>query len=109
MARDKKEEDTVKKEVAERIRIARAKSGLKQEMVANQLGIVPATYSNYETAKSNPSVPMLYKIANLFNVDVRELIPTNRNPHLLHEPDPKQIDEIWSAINELKQNIASDQ
>ncbi|MDR1682050.1 MAG: helix-turn-helix transcriptional regulator [Candidatus Symbiothrix sp.] len=56
------------------IRKTREKRGFSQEYVANQLGINQSTYGKIERDASNISVDRLYKIAEVLESDVVNLL-----------------------------------
>lgn len=51
-----------------------AESGLTQQNVADDLGISPQAVNNYVHEKREPSIEMLIKLADYFNVSVDYLI-----------------------------------
>ena len=60
---------------------ARKKAGLSQAVVADKLGIKPASVSQWETGKTAPNTDKLLEIAALYGCTVEELLrpetPTN--------------------------------
>lgn len=46
----------------------RIEKNYSQREIAHELGIIQTTYGNYETGKTQPTIEMLIKIANYFNV-----------------------------------------
>lgn len=58
----------------ETLRQLRKARGLKQVAVAAELDIEQSTYSGYETGKRNPNPEMLYKLANLYGVNIDTLM-----------------------------------
>ena len=65
--------------LADTLRNLRAASGLSQEEVARRAGISTYTYQKFEKGESKPGTPMnprmgtLFSLAEVFDVDVREL------------------------------------
>ncbi len=57
-----------------KLREARRARSIKQQQVADYLGIERSTYSYYETGKSLPPIPALYKLSKLFDISADELI-----------------------------------
>jgi len=47
--------------------------GLKQEWVADQIGVTQATISNWCTGRKKPRKPSLMALANLLNVEIEDL------------------------------------
>ena len=58
----------------ERIRELREDHDLKQENLANVLGIRQTTYSKYELGKINIPIDMLIKIADYYHVSLDYLV-----------------------------------
>ncbi len=52
----------------------RRKKGLTQQEVADKLNLNRSTYTKYETSVSEPSLEILLKIANIFDVEPSELL-----------------------------------
>ena len=59
---------------SERLKETRKKAGLTQEDVAKQLGITRPAYTQYETDKTQPSLEIAAKIADIFKVSLDYLI-----------------------------------
>ena len=60
--------------IGKRIKIARLKTDLTQEIMAEKIGVTPQHVSNIETGNSSVSLTTLIAIANLLKVSVDELI-----------------------------------
>jgi len=56
------------------LRELRKTKGLTQEQVAEKLGISSRTISRWETGVYMPDISMLVDIAEMYDVDVREII-----------------------------------
>lgn len=56
----------------------RKRSGLTQEQVAERLGISSRTISRWETGAYMPDISLLVDIAEMYDVDVREIIDGER-------------------------------
>lgn len=52
--------------------------GISQTELANKLGKTFNMVNLYATNKVQPPVPVLYQIANILDVDVRELLVSNK-------------------------------
>lgn len=55
----------------------RKKSGLTQQQVADILNLNRSTYTKYETSVSEPSLEILLKIADIFQVQPNQLLDTD--------------------------------
>lgn len=62
------------KALGKRIKIARLKTELTQEIMAEKIGVTPQHVSNIETGNSSVSLTTLIAIANLLKVSVDELL-----------------------------------
>lgn len=68
---------------------ARAKAGMSQAVVAEELGIAPAAVSQWETGKTSPRTTMLLKIAKLYGCTTDELLASDEGgEHSEHATDP---------------------
>ena len=71
---------------ANRLRSLRDERGLSQESVAHEAGISTYTYQKFEKGESKPGTPMnprlytLLALADVFEMDVRELLTFDGNP-----------------------------
>ena len=72
--------------LANRLRSLRDERGLSQESVAHETGISTYTYQKFEKGESKPGTPMnprlytLLALADVFEMDVRELLTFDGNP-----------------------------
>lgn len=60
--------------LASRIKEKRMKAQMTQEFVAESLGVSRQAVSKWETGASDPSTRNLIELANLFEIDVKELL-----------------------------------
>ncbi|MCC0684330.1 helix-turn-helix domain-containing protein [Clostridioides sp. ZZV14-6345] len=80
------------KSLGKRIKIARIKKGVTQEVVAEKIDITPSHMSNIETAKTKVSLPVLINIANVLSVTIDELLCDNvLNSKIIFEGEAKEI------------------
>lgn len=68
-------------EISSRIREMREISEYSVEFMAKELGISTQVYENYEKSGENIPISALYHMANLFKVDMSEII-TGRTPRI---------------------------
>lgn len=64
--------------IQEKIRLLRHQQNLTQEQLAEKLDITPQAYSKIEQGKTKLNIDRIQQIANVFNVDITDLI-TNDN------------------------------
>lgn len=80
--------DFDKSNFAKRIKELRLAKNLTQEELSAKIGIEPSNYSNFETAKTTPSVQTLFKIIQSLEVSFDEVF------ELEHLKDEEILDEI---------------
>ena len=59
---------------ANNIKAKRKKLGLTQQLISDLLNIKRSTYAYYETGKTTPSIETMYKLAEVFECDIEDLI-----------------------------------
>ena len=69
------------KQIAERIKEIREISGISAETLASRLGLAKDVYINYESGETDIPVGIIFKIAELFNVELSVLLGGD-NPKL---------------------------
>ena len=69
------------KQIAERIKEIREISGISAETLAGKLGIKSDLYINYESGKTDIPVGIIFKIAELFNIELSVMLGGD-NPKL---------------------------
>ena len=65
---------------AVRLRDLRNSKGLTMLQLADAIGTTKATISNFENAQRNPSLEMLIKLADYFNVSIDFLVGRTNDP-----------------------------
>ena len=94
------------KAIGKRIKIARIRTNLTQETVAERIGVTPQHISNIETGNSRVSLTALVAIANLMGVSVDELLC---EPVLKSKPVfIKEMSELFSDCNEYEIRVLAD-
>lgn len=71
---------SVRKTVAENIRILRTERGLSQEELASALFVTRQTVSNYETGRSEPDLDTLQRICAVLGVELSDLMHESPAP-----------------------------
>ncbi|MDO4747992.1 MAG: helix-turn-helix transcriptional regulator [Eubacteriales bacterium] len=62
--------------IAERLRTYRVNCGLTQSQVANAIGMERTGYGGYETGRAQPSLETIVKLAQIFRVDPKDILPS---------------------------------
>lgn len=68
------EENTMIKDLPQKLKTLRTKYGYSQKQVADKVGVSPSIISGYETGERTPSTEILLSLSNLFNCSVDFLL-----------------------------------
>ena len=71
--------NNVNSNLADNVRRLRAARGLSQQQLSDLSGIPRPTWASLETGGANPTLSVLNKAANAFNVSIEELIGPPRS------------------------------
>lgn len=94
------------KSIGKRIKIARIRTNMTQESVADKIGVTPQHVSNIETGNTSVSLTTLVAIANLLNVSVDELLcDTVLKSKAVFI---KEADDIFKDCNEYEVRVLVD-
>lgn len=63
------------KQLADQIRALRQARGITQEELSARSGVSPTYIAHVETYRRGLSLPVLYRLAKVFSIPVRELFP----------------------------------
>ena len=90
-------------EIGENIEAIRKEKGIKQEVLAKQLGVSQGTYSGYLTQTADIKYGKILAIANILNVSVVDIItyPQKYVPESNTCLKCKEKDEIIKNLNEF--------
>lgn len=89
----------------EKIRFIREKQNLTQEQMANELGLSTNGYANLERGETRLSVDRLEQIANIFGVDVTELMTSNESNTIMvyHSTSTSNLNIFSNASESMLQ------
>lgn len=71
-----------------RLKVFRAMHDLTQEALANQLRVTRQTVISIENGKYDPSLPLAFRIAKLFNVKIEDVFMCESGPGEFHGYPP---------------------
>ena len=71
-----------------RLKVFRAMHDLTQEALADQLRVTRQTVISIENGKYDPSLPLAFRIANLFNVEIEDIFLCEGEPGAFHGHPP---------------------
>lgn len=81
-------------DISSKIKLLRVSKGLTQKELASLLGVKTSAVSKYETSAIFPSLPVLKKICEIFNISSDELLGiSNKNYY--------DLDELLSSLVDL--------
>ena len=95
-------------ELHEKIRLMRELNHWTQEELAEKLNISPSGYAKIERGENSVNVERLEQIANVFNIDVWQLMKPDDKTYVLQiiNKDNHNISESSSAIFSVNSNTA---
>lgn len=79
--------------------------GYKQKQVAEAMGVVRATYANYECGRRSPDIDGLVKLAKFYRISLNELVGCNTSDSndLVLKPRDRQMIEFFHKLSDIKQ------
>ena len=87
-----------------KLRRCRKNCNLSQQQVADTLGINRTTYTYYESGRFEPSLTTISKLAQIFCVDVSQLLPSEAPESPLSDTTQEIINPIYSLTKD-EQNL----
>ncbi|MFA5399801.1 MAG: helix-turn-helix transcriptional regulator [Dehalococcoidia bacterium] len=72
-----------------RLKVFRAMHDLTQEALADRLRVTRQTVISIENGKYDPSLPLAFRIANLFNVKIEDVFFYEGGPGEFHGYPPR--------------------
>lgn len=85
------------------LRELRKSAGFTQEQAAEKLGISSRTISRWETGAYMPDISMLVDIAELYDVDIREIIDGERKEENMNR-EVKEVAEKMADYSTMEKN-----
>ena len=73
------------------VRTLRMKKGIQQKELALEIGVAPATVSDWEHGRKNPSGERLRKLSEFFGVDTLVVLGEVPDPSTLFVPEDPEI------------------
>jgi transcriptional regulator with XRE-family HTH domain len=94
---------TIEEMLGERLRRSREAKELRNRQVCDHLEMSPAHLSDMESGKSNPSVELLARLADLYGVSADYLLGFTEDPRPYDrgEPLPYLAEKITAALRKL--------
>ena len=96
-------------DLGRKFKFYRVKTGLTQKEAAELIGIKDYQLGNYETNRSEPSIPILKKMSKIYQVSIDKMVGNNWKDKTL-EPIVDadgyvDIDELSRRLNEMAEEL----
>lgn len=83
----------------------RKEKGLTQEQLADQLGVARRTVSRWETGNNMPDLDILVELADLYSVDLREILSGERKNEQMNEELKETVLHVADYTSEEKARL----
>lgn len=96
------DENLVYESIGQKIKKLRAEKGLTQEKLAIGIGVSRVSLANYESGKQYIYISDLYKVAEYFELQITDLLPSIENIKAKSTPSKvvEQDDELTKQVKE---------
>lgn len=96
-------------DLGRKFKFYRVKTGLTQKEAAELIGIKDYQLGNYETNRSEPSIPILKKMSKVYQISIDKMVGNNWKDKTL-EPIVDadgyvDIDELSKRLNEMAEEL----
>lgn len=88
-------------ELGEKLKQARMKAGLKQEELAQKIGVSRQTVSNWENDRSYPDLGSAVKLSNLYRISMDELLKDGADVIRSFEDLAQKRRKFWQMMLEI--------
>jgi len=96
MPRRKHDDLAAREHLARRVRQARVQKGMTQQELAEEVDAAVQTVSRWESAKLWPSLPTIYRLAKILNVEIEALV--GEGPAGLSSKEAEVV-ESWRQLD----------
>lgn len=87
-------------ELGQKLKEARAKAGIKQEELAQQIGVSRQTVSNWENNRSYPDIASVMKLSDLYGMSLDELLKEDKKLQEHFENKAAKKKRFWQLALE---------
>lgn len=100
-----------KQMIAKRLRVLRAERKLSQETLCEKIDVNRITYSGYENVRAEPSIEVLVRLAEFYDVSLDYICCRTDKPHGIYcdEKDDKkenaEIEFLKAQISSIQEQI----
>lgn len=110
-----KKKESLKKEIAERLKLARDLSGLSQAQAAKNLNMSRPTISEIEQGRRNVTGAELKEFSNIYDVDVNWLLSESEDDESVNSKiqlaareiskmSKNDVDKLFKLLSSMKKN-----
>lgn len=94
------------KEIAERLKVLRQSVALSQSKLAELMGITQASVNRYENAQALPSVKILLRYGDFFDVSMDYILCRTDQPQgKVYQCEPKLAEAMAETNSDIKQFV----
>ncbi|MBC7413033.1 MAG: helix-turn-helix transcriptional regulator [Bacteroidia bacterium] len=93
-------------DIAEQIKRVRKEQGLSQQDLADKLSMNRVQYNRIETGKSDPTMNILQRIANVLEIDVVQFFEAKKNNSEVHSVNESLLQKVklLDELDDLQKN-----
>ena len=95
------------KKIGHFLRELRKTKGLTQEQLAEHLNVSGRTVSRWETGTTMPDLNLLIELADLYDIDIRELIDGERKNEKMDKETKDTLKKVADYAEKEKKKILS--
>lgn len=97
--------DDIKQAIGARLKEARERSGLKQNVVAKRIGVHNSTLNKYESGQREADNETLLKLASIYNVSEQWILT---GKYIINDQTKNDVWEVYSRLPQDKKKLVDD-
>ena len=91
--------------IGNNLRELRKENSLTQEQLAERMGVARRTVSRWETGSNMPDLDILIELSDLYSVDLREILSTERKSETMDKELKETVLKVADYSNEEKERL----
>ena len=88
-------------DIGKRFKHYREEKGLSQKEAAELIGVKYYQLGNYETNRSEPSIKVLKKMSQVYQVSIDQLVGNFKNQKPMSDKEQEEMDQVFKILSEL--------
>lgn len=88
-------------DIGKRFKHYREEKGLSQKEAAELIGVKYYQLGNYETNRSEPSIKVLKKMSQVYQVSIDQLVGNFKNQKPMSDKEQEEMDQVFKVLSEL--------